>query len=272
MEQSPLLTQRDDYWISEFFAMASPCQILMDVEDRAIASKLAYLAQQESFRIQNKFSRYSDNNIIYQINHSDGKAIEVDEETAALLDYAQQCFEISDGRFDITSGILRQAWTFDGSDHIPDKAQVAKYLDKIGWQKVSWQNPCIMLPKGMEIDLGGIGKEYAVDRSAMLLAQQCGESILVNYGGDLCATGERRNGQGWIVGVEDTANIEQASATDKRLHSKEEFELIRGGIATSGDTRRYLLKDGVRYSHILDPRTGWPVMDAPHSITVVANS
>jgi thiamine biosynthesis lipoprotein len=272
MEQSPALTHRDGYWAGEFFAMASPCQILMDVDDEMTASKLAYLAQQEALRIQNKFSRYRDDNIVYQINHANGKSIKVDEETAALFDYAQQCFDISEGKFDVTSGILREVWTFDGSDHIPEKEAVTKYLSRIGWQKVSWQNPFITLPKGMEIDLGGIGKEYAVDRSAMLLAQQSGASVLVNFGGDLCATGERRNGHGWIVGVEDTANIEQAGSTDKRQHSREEFELVRGGIATSGDTRRYLLKDGVRYSHILDPQTGWPVIDAPHSITVVANS
>lgn len=252
--------------------MASPCQVLLDVADRVQAEKLVKLAQDEALRIQNKFSRYRDDNIIYQINHADGLPVKVDDETAALLDYAHQCYELSEGSFDITSGVLREVWTFDGSDRIPQTEQVTKLLGRIGWHKVSWQKPAITLPKGMEIDLGGIGKEFAVDRTAMLLAAECNQSVLVNFGGDLCATGERRNGHGWIVGVEDPANIEKAPTADKKKHSTEEFELIRGGIATSGDTRRYLLKDGVRYSHILDPKTGWPVLDAPHSITVVANS
>ncbi|MGD8784001.1 MAG: FAD:protein FMN transferase [Thioalkalispiraceae bacterium] len=271
MEQSPLLSRHDDYWSAEFYAMASPCQLLMDLDDKQEANRLAYLAQQEALRIQNKFSRYLEDNIIFQINNSLGRPIKVDEETAALLDYADQCYEISSGLFDVTSGILREVWTFDCSDRIPGKKQVTRLLRKIGWDKVTWQNPYITLPEGMQIDLGGIGKEYAVDRTAMLLSQHSDKSVLVNYGGDLCATGERHNQQGWIVGVEDPANI-QRQKDKKRNHSIEEFELIRGGIATSGDTRRFLLKDGIRYSHILDPRTGWPVECAPHSITVVANT
>jgi len=257
--------------------MASPCQVLMDLEDKALAEKLVTLAQEETLRIQNKFSRYRDDNIIYQINNSNGTPVKVDAETASLLDYAHQCYELSEGSFDITSGVLREVWTFDGSDHLPSKQDIAKRLKLIGWLKVKWENPVITLPAAMEIDLGGIGKEYAVDRSAMLiqqmlLQQECAHSVLVNYGGDLCTTSARRNGQGWIVGVEDPGNIDKGHAQDKLVHSHEEFELIRGGIATSGDTRRYLLKDGIRYSHILDPRTGWPIRDAPHSITVVANT
>lgn len=276
-EKPPTLILHDDYWSGEFYAMASPCQVLMDVENKALADKLVTLAQEETLRIQNKFSRYRDDNIIYQINNSNGKPVKVDAETASLLDYAHQCYELSEGSFDITSGVLREVWTFDGSDHIPLKQDIAKRLKLIGWQKVKWENPVITLPAGMEIDLGGIGKEYAVDRTVMLLQQECAHSVLVNYGGDLCTTSARHNGQGWIVGVEDPANIEpgklnKGNTTNKRNHSSEEFELIRGGIATSGDTRRYLLKDGIRYSHILDPRTGWPVRDAPHSITVAANS
>ena len=257
--------------------MASPCQVLVDVDDKALAEKLVILAQKEALRIQNKFSRYRDDNIIYQINNSNGKPVKVDEETASLLDYANQCYELSEGSFDITSGILREVWVFDGSDHVPSKRDIVKRLKLIGWQKVRWENPTITLPAGMEIDLGGIGKEYAVDRAVMLLQQDYKHSVLVNYGGDLCTTSARRNGHGWIVGVEDPANIApgnfaKRTTKNKHKHSHEEFELVRGGIATSGDTRRYLLKDGIRYSHILDPRTGWPVRDAPHSVTVVANS
>ena len=272
MENVPTLKFHQNYWSGEFEAMASPCQVLLDVEQEQDAQHLAKLAQQEALRIQNKFSRYRKDNIIFQINNANGETVKVDNETAALLDYANQCYELSEGKFDITSGILREAWIFDCSDRIPEKKDVERLLDRVGWDKVNWQSPFITLPKGMEIDLGGIGKEYAVDRTAMLLAHECNLSVLVNFGGDLCATGERSNGRGWIVGVEDPEHIAHSPAADKSRHSTEEFELIRGGIATSGDTRRYLQKDGVRYSHILDPKTGYPVANAPHSVTVVANS
>ena len=263
------LSFHKDYWRGEFQAMASPCQVLVDTDDQKLATYLCEMARDEALRIQNKFSRYRDDNIVYQINQSNGKPVEVDEETASLLDYAQLCYEISEGKFDITSGVLREAWKFDCSDRIPEQTQIDKLLPRIGWHKLSWQSPLLTLPAGMQIDLGGIGKEYAVDRSLLLLNDASSCSVLVNYGGDLCTAKARNNKQGWIVGVEDPAYVIEQRAASR---TSREYELLRGGIATSGDTRRYLLKDGQRYSHILDPTTGWPVKDAPHSITTVANS
>ncbi len=270
------LYRRDEgthsYHAGRFEAMASPCEVLIDSEDGALADKLSHIAQAEARRIEHKFSRYRDDNIIHRINHARGKPVEVDEETADLLDYAALCYDISDGMFDITSGALRRVWHFDGSDHIPSRKAVRNILRHIGWRKIRWQRPRITVPGGMEIDLGGIGKEYAVDRVLRLIGEVSPVSVLVNFGGDLAASGPRRHGRGWIVGVEDPGNIQQHPATVKLAHSREEFELLRGGIATSGDTRRFLQKDGIRYGHILDPRTGWPVPDAPHSVTVAAGT
>lgn len=266
------LLQRDDYWVGQFTAMASPCEILMDIDDPQLAQKLVDLAWQEAVRIEHKFSRYRDDNIIFKINHANGKAVEVDEETAAMLNYAGQCNELSEGKFDVTSGVLRKVWRFDGSDRLPGVDEIERLIQSIGWEKIDWQAPWIRVPPGMEIDLGGIGKEYAVDRTARLLRGLTAASLLVNFGGDLCVTGPRRNGQGWFVGVEDVATLSVNADKTSTMRSGKEYELLRGGIATSGDTRRYLLKDGVRYSHILDPKTGWPVPNAPRSVTVAAGS
>lgn len=266
------LEPHGDYWLGRFSAMASPCEILMDVDDEATAHQLTMAAYQEAIRIEQKFSRYQQDNILYRTNHSHGVPIEVDDETAALLDYAAHCYALSDGKFDITSGVLRKVWRFDGSDRVPTAAAVKDLLAHVGWPKVTWQRPWITLPANMEIDLGGIGKEYAVDRTAVILQQLTTASLLINYGGDLCATGPRRNKHGWIVGVEDPGTIQKKRVTANRPHSTDEFELLRGGIATSGDTRRYLLKEGIRYCHILDPQSGWPVRGAPHAITVAAGT
>ena len=268
MTESELL-QKENYWLGRFKAMASPCEILIDSDDATLAAQLHHVAKTEALRIEQKFSRYRQDNIIWQINQSAGKPVQVDDETAALLDYARQCFELSDGTFDVTSGVLRKAWHFDGSDRIPTQNLIDDLLEHVGWPKITWERPYITVPEGMEIDLGGIGKEYAVDRTALLLTQLSAVSVLVNYGGDLMASKARQNGQGWIVGIEDPKKINKKSG---KVISKTEFELVQGGIATSGDTRRYLLKDGIRYSHILDPRTGWPVRNAPHSVTVVAGT
>ncbi|MGW8228796.1 MAG: FAD:protein FMN transferase, partial [Gammaproteobacteria bacterium] len=263
--QNPSLEKAKGYWIGRFKAMASPCEILLEVKKAGEARQLVQLAAKEAARIEHKFSRYRADNIIYQINHAAGEAIPVDAETAALLDYAQQCYTLSEGMFDITSGVLREVWHFDGSANVPEAKAVNTLLSRIGWDKVDWQAPVITLQPGMEIDLGGIGKEYAVDRTAQLLQQHTDASLLINYGGDLVATGARRDDSGWLVGVEDPQHAVTLPANSPATQTQ--YELLRGGIATSGDARRYLLKDGIRYSHILDPRSGWPVKDAPHSVT-----
>jgi thiamine biosynthesis lipoprotein len=258
------LEQHTDYWAGHFTAMASPCVLLMEAANRSEAEALAQYAFSEAKRIEKKFSRYRDDNIIYEINRSRGQPIEVDEELANLFDYADQCYQLSEGRFDITSGLLRQAWKFDGSDNLPSNALVKRLKKHISWKKVTWQRPYITLPEGMELDLGGIGKEYAVDKTKNQLMQMTRSSLLVNFGGDLCISGPRKEGQGWHVAIDDPLH--------KGHSSGQEIEVKQGALATSGDAQRYLLKDGIRYSHILDPTTGWPVTEAPRSVTVHAPS
>jgi thiamine biosynthesis lipoprotein len=184
----------------------------------------------------------------------------VDDETARLLDYAARLHELSDGKFDVTSGVLRRAWRFDGSDLVPTEEAVAALLPIVGWDKVRWSAPELTLPPGMEIDLGGIGKEYAVD-SAASLVRPVSARCLLNFGGDLLALGAQQGGAPWRVGVE---SVSAAGAVARHI------DLTVGALATSGDSRRFLFKDGKRYGHVLDPRTGWPVVGAPRSVTVAA--
>lgn len=254
----------DDIWIGRFTAMACPCEILVAGGDRDLATQITQTAFDEARRIEHKFSRYRDDNIIYAINHSQGGKLQIDEETADILDFADQCYQLSEGKFDVTSGVLREIWKFDGSDRVPHQQQVEALLPRIGWQKVRWERPFITLQPGMEIDLGGIGKEYAVDQTAKLLHQQTDNSFLVNFGGDIFAKNSPHHGKPWTIGIDDPAHTGTQSIG--------RIELFQGGLATSGDARRYLIKDGVRYSHILDPHNGRPVPDAPHSVTVIANT
>ena len=245
-----------------FVAMASPCELLLEAADTDAAREVGRVAAHEAWRVEAKFSRYRPDSILSVINRSQGHAVVVDGETAALIDYAAQCHALSQGRFDITSGVLRRCWTFDGSDRLPEPAAVAALLPLIGFEKLRWQAPRITLPAGMEIDFGGIGKEYAVDRVLALVAARFNGAALVNFGGDLAAN--RAPGAGpWQVGVE---------RPDTEREARLLLELSRGGLATSGDTHRFLLRDGVRYGHILDPRSGWPVRDTPRSVTVAAAS
>lgn len=244
--------------------MGSPCELLVETADRTEATALTDLVTSEAWRIEDKFSRYLPGNIVHRINNSSGEAVIVDDETANLLDFAATLHDVSDRRFDITSGVLREAWTFDGSDRIPAKATVDSILKRVGWDKVDWQRPRICLQPRMQIDLGGIAKEYAVDKAAAAAAAQTGNACLVNFGGDLLATKAPAGTAGWQVGI-DTGDKPPGKA-QKRIR------LGNGGLATSGDARRFLLRDGMRYGHILDPTTGWPVADAPRSVTVAADT
>lgn len=255
---------KQGYSIGRFTAMACPCEMLIESQDLKLATKLTNLAYQEAKRIEEKFSRYRDDNIIFKINNSENKAIEVDDETALMLDFANQCYELSDGKFDITSGILRQIWRFNGSDNIPSAEQVNAIKPSIGWPKVKWNKPIIEIPADMEIDLGGIGKEYAVDSTVKILRNHTDKSFLVNFGGDIACPFPKENNTPWMIGVD---NPEQTGES-----SVGQIALYQGGLATSGDARRFLLKDGKRYSHILDPQTGYPVPDAPRSVTVISNT
>jgi thiamine biosynthesis lipoprotein len=256
MELSP----RVDGWVGIFQAMASPCEVHVSGADRSTAERIVQLAAVEAARIEAKFSRYRRGNIVEAINAADGRPIIVDEETARLLDYAARLFDLSDGRFDITSGALRRAWRFDGSDRVPSHAAVAASLASVGWRKARWHAPELTLEPGMEIDLGGIGKEYAVDRVAALV-RPLSERCLINFGGDLLALGPQHGERPWRVGIESLTGDGGAA---------KQIDLTIGALATSGDSRRYLLKDGRRYGHILDPTTGWPVDGAPRSVTVAA--
>ena len=256
-------------WRGGFAAMASACEILVEHEDEAFARRLVLIAQAEALRIEHKFSRYRNDSVIAEVNAARGNPQSVDDETALLLDFAGQCHTLSSGLFDVTSGVLRAAWHFDGSDHLPDPALVEALCRRVGWHRVVWQRPWLTLPAGMELDLGGIGKEYAVDRVLALLLAQAPVPVLVNFGGDLVVSGPRSGGLAWQVGVERPLGTTPLSS-EALPAAAGLIELSGGALATSGDARRYLLRDGIRYSHILDPRSGWPVRDGPRSVTVAA--
>lgn len=255
-----LETRSNDVIAACFFAMASPCEVLIQTANKKLAQSLGAKAAEEVWRIEKKYSRYQADSVLSQINQSKGQAFLIDEETAALLDFAFICYELSDGLFDITSGVLRKVWRFDGSANIPEQQDIEKILPCVGLDKVSWKKPYITLPANMELDFGGIGKEYAADRALALLTQQSDLPILVNLGGDLCCQKSPANAP-WQVGIENPNALAKANMI---------LELSAGALATSGDTHRFLEKDGQRYGHILNPKTGWPVQGGPSTVTVAA--
>jgi FAD:protein FMN transferase len=242
--------------------MGSPCEVLVESSYEQRAQAVTQSVAACALRIESKFSRYRDDNIVARINGAAGETVEVDDETANLLDFAARVHELSGGLFDITSGVLRRAWRFDGGRHVPDPSEVNALLPLVGWKKVRWERPHIQLLRGMQIDFGGLGKEYAVDQATQTAGSMCDDAVLVNFGGDLAVTRTRSGERPWRVGVE--------AADAAPGHAANLIDLYAGALATSGDSYRFVESNGKRLPHILDPRDGRPVRGAPRSVTVAA--
>lgn len=231
-----------------FRAMAAVNEVQLHSEDARFAEAAAARAIEEVARIEAKFSRYRDDSILSRINAQAGGApVRVDEETRGLLAFADACFRQSGGLFDATSGVLRRAWNFKGA-HVPTETELAPLLALVGWERVELEGDTVRLPlAGMELDFGGFGKEYAVDRAARVLNEMGAASALVNLAGDVAILGAQPGDVAWRVGIQHPRRADALLAS---------LPVSSGAIATSGDYERFIEVDGVRHCHVLDPRTG----------------
>ena len=232
-----------------FHAMAATNEVHVHAPDRVSAEAMAARAIEEVQRIERKYSRYRPESIVSRINAAaGGDPLPVDAETAQLLDYADACWRESGGLFDATSGVLRRVWRFEPGRRPPTDGELAAVLPLIGWDRVERSGVGVRLPaKGMELDFGGFGKEYAVDRAALALREAGATSAMVNLAGDLAILGPQPDGEPWRVGVQHPRRDDVALAT---------LPVSSGAIATSGDYERFVEVGGVRHCHVLDPRTG----------------
>lgn len=238
-----------------FAAMGSPCEIRVDPDPaRSSVETLSLIdaGVAEVGRLEARYSRYRADSLLSRINRvaEQGGRIEVDAETAGLLDYAATCHAESDGLFDVTSGILRRAWRFREA-RLPEPAEIEALLGRVGFSKLVWRRPWLEFPiAGLELDFGGIVKEYAADRVAGLLRGAGIPNAFVNLGGDVRVAGPRRDGSPWRIGIRHPRRPGALVAT---------VALGAGALSTSGDYERCIEVAGRRYGHVLDPRTGWPV-------------
>jgi len=248
-----------------FKAMACPCVIMLEHEDLSKSPQFfeneIRLMADEVWRIERKYSRYSNNSTLSEINNSAGVDVLIDSETYQLLHVADVLWEESEGMFDISSGVFRKIWSFKNQENIPSPQAIKEVLSFVGWQKIKFDQNKVCLGKGMQIDFGGIGKEYAADRCSAAADPIIGNSILVNLGGDVVAKGPRISGDPWGVVIES----KEASG-----HAWKMVPLFDGAIATSGDIYKHIFYDGKRYSHIINALTGYPSLNSPNSITIAA--
>ncbi|HET9653198.1 MAG TPA: FAD:protein FMN transferase [Usitatibacter sp.] len=231
-----------------FRAMAAENEVQLHAANETHAAAAARFAVGEVKRIEAKYSRYRADSVLSRINaEAGGTPVTIDEETRRLLVFADACYRQSDGLFDATSGVLRRAWKFD-VPRVPTDAELEPILALIGWPRVGITGHTVRLPQaGMELDFGGFGKEYAVDRAAVHLRDAGIASGMVNLAGDLTILGPQPDGSPWRVGVRHPRKADTLIAT---------VPVYSGAIATSGDYERYVEVDGVRHCHVLHPRTG----------------
>lgn len=236
----------------EFTAMSCPCEIRLVGPDEAQVQQAAKAGMQEVQRIEHKYSRYRPDSLLSRINAAAGQPhpIPIDEETASLLQLGGQLHLASQGRFDLTSGVLRRAWDFKRG-LLPKQATLDELLPLVDWHRVELEARQVRLPiAGMELDLGGIGKEYAADRAAERCQALGMVGGFVDLGGDIRVIGPRADGTGWRLGIRDPRDEQKLLG---------ELTLAQGALATSGDYERGFQVEGRRYGHLLDARTGWSV-------------
>ena len=232
--------------------MGSPCEVKLYSDSRSRARHLAGRVIGEVERLEAKYSRYREDSLLSDINRlaQAGGSMRLDPETAGLLDYVATCWQQSQGLFDVTSGVLRKAWRFHDQT-LPAPDLIQNLLGHVGWDRLSWQNPELTFPEpGLELDLGGAVKEYAVDRVAALCWDSGIRHGLINLGGDIKVIGPHPGGQAWAIGIRHPRDPEGIART---------VYLKRGAMASSGDYERCIVVDGQRYGHVLNPKTGWPV-------------
>lgn len=242
--------------------MGCPCELRFDTDTEEAFARAVGQCLREVRRFERKFSRYLPDSVTATINRAAGRAsVPIDRETAAILRYAAVCYEQSGGLFDITSGVFRHVW-HPHRTALPSQRELDACVAKVGWDKVRCSERRVSLPlRGMELDFGGVVKEYAADAAAMLARRAGIRHGLVNLGGDVCIVGPQANGQPWPIGIVHPLHTDSAIAT---------LLLAEGALTTSGSYERFVEIEGRRYSHLIDPRTGWPV-DGLLSVSVVAN-
>ena len=252
---------RDSLIFGHFRAMANPCVIIIEHDDRKAVEQAMRSMAAEVWRLEQKYSRYRPDSMLSAINNTNGKPVAIDAETFHLLTLADVLWQESQGMFDISSGAFRKLWTFDATQTVPSQSAISAVLKNVDWKKLRFDEQKIVLPQEMQIDFGGIGKEYAADCCAALAPKSLGNHVLVNLGGDIVAKGPRADTSPWQVGIEHKSG---GGAVWKTLPLK------GGAIATSGDVYKSVVIDGKRYGHIINALTGYPVADAVSTVTVAA--
>ncbi|WP_296682456.1 FAD:protein FMN transferase [Flavobacterium sp.] len=234
--------------------LGSPFEITVVSKDSVEGKQFTDLAIAEVKRIENQISDWIPTTPISLVNKNAGiQAIKVDSEVFDLVERAIKISQLTDGAFDISYASMDKIWKFDGSmTTMPTEEMIKKSVAKIGYKNIilDKSNQTIFLQlAGMKLGLGGIGQGYIADKVRDLLVTNGCKSGIVNVSGDINAWGKQINGKPWTIGIINPMNKNKVFST---------FPLENSSVETSGNYEKYVMFNGIRYSHIIDPRTGYP--------------
>ncbi|TDE07298.1 FAD:protein FMN transferase [Flavobacterium sandaracinum] len=238
----------------KLFMLGSPFEVTAVANDTIKANEYIDMAVGEVKRIENLISDWIPTTQISEINRNAGiKLVKVDTEVFELVERAIKISQITNGAFDISYASMDKIWKFDGSMKVmPTEEAIKKSVAKIGYKNIilNPKDHTIFLKlEGMKLGLGGIGQGYIADKVKDLLFSKGCLSGIINVSGDINAWGKQPDGKPWTVGIVNPLNKNRIFAT---------FPIEDSAVETSGSYEKYVNFKGIRYSHIIDPRTGYP--------------
>ncbi len=236
------------------YLLGSPFEITIIANDSIQGNEFATMAIDEVKRIENLISDWIPTTQISMVNQNAGiRPIRVDYEVYELVERAIKVSKLTDGAFDISYASMDKIWKFDGSmKTMPTPEAIKKSVEKVGYKNIIL-NPkdttLFLKNEGMKLGLGGIGQGYIADKIKVLLQSKGCTSGIINVSGDINTWGKQLDGKPWTIGIVNPMNKNKVFAT---------FPLDDSAVETSGSYEKYVTFNGKRYSHIIDPRTGYP--------------
>lgn len=234
--------------------MGSRFDITVVAADSSEADKDIEMAIGEINRIEKVISSWDPKSQTSQINRNAGiKPVKVSPELFSLIERAKGISRLTDGAFDISYASMDKIWKFDGSmTKMPSEEEITASVSEVGYQNIilDKENSTVFLKlPGMKIGFGAIGKGYAADKAKALLMEKGVSAGIINASGDMNTWGKQPGGKDWEVAITNPMNKNKAFAL---------LPLKQGAVVTSGDYEKFVTFNGVRYAHIINPKTGYP--------------
>ncbi|EZH73188.1 thiamine biosynthesis protein ApbE [Aquimarina atlantica] len=234
--------------------MGSRFDITVVEKDKTTANQYINIAVEEIQRIEKLISSWDKNSQTSLINDNAGiKPVKVDAELFDLIFRAIQISKLTDGAFDISYASMDRIWKFDNSmKEMPSEEEIKASVARVGYSYIildKKKSTVFLTQKGMKIGFGAIGKGYAADKAKNLLISKGVKAGIINASGDMNTWGKQPDGSEWKVAITNPLNKNNAFAL---------LPVVEKAVVTSGNYEKYVILDGKRYSHIIDPRTGYP--------------